>query len=256
MERPRNVWMKILSHARRLSGIAVAAALFVFGGCSTHSAPGARVAPYRPEMAHRSPWQWSAEAGAEPVMPGGQGQTNAFPGGVMAERQREGTSGLMTRVLKRGDKVVIYLRDIPKPDEIKAELDANGGVNLPLIGTIQIEGKTTTQATDLIQKAYVAGGFYRKISVIVTVEEDEYFVMGEVKREGRYPLSRDLTLLQAIVTAGGYTDYAKKVKVEIIRGRNVNVYNCDRIEERKDQDPLIQPGDVVRVPRTIFAGSL
>jgi polysaccharide export outer membrane protein len=158
-------------------------------------------------------------------------------------------------VLKRSDKIMIYLRDIPRPEEIKAEIDVNGSVNLPLIGTVQIEGKTTAEAIDLIEKAYIDGGFYRKISVIVTAEEDEYFVMGEVKKEGRYSLSRDLTLLQAIATAGGYTDYAKKSKVEIIRGKEVNVFNGVRIEERKDEDPLIQPGDVVRVPRAIIAGS-
>jgi len=158
----------------------------------------------------------------------------------------------MTRVLKRGDKVQIYLRDIPLPEEIKDEVDAGGTVNLPLIGITQLEGRSTAEAEDLIEKMYVDGGYYRKISVIVMAEEDEYFVQGEVKREGRYPLTRDVTVLQAIVTAGGYTDFAKKSQVKIISGNEVVVVDTDKIEERKVKDPLIKPGDIVVVPRKIF----
>jgi protein involved in polysaccharide export with SLBB domain len=158
----------------------------------------------------------------------------------------------VTRVLKRGDKVVIALRDIPTPDEIKDEIDAGGTVNLPLIGIVKLEGKATAEAEDLIEKMYIDGGYYVKISAIVMAEEDEYFVQGEVKREARYPLTRDLTLLQAIATSGGYTDYAKKSQVKIIRGNDVIVVDTNRIEERKDKDPLIKPSDIIVVPRKIF----
>jgi len=225
--------------------------LCLVSGCITTSpAPGKRLARYRPETTHRSPWLWTESGAAVAVNPL-TGKTNA-PSPVMVGTPPEGSSGTMTRVLKRGDKVQIYLRDIPLPEEIKDEVDAGGTVNLPLIGITQLERRSTAEAEDLIEKMYVDGGYYRKISVIVMAEEDEYFVQGEVKREGRYPLTRDVTVLQAIVTAGGYTDFAKKSQVKIISGNEVVVVDTDKIEERKVKDPLIKPGDIVVVPRKIF----
>ena len=245
------IWTKrVMLRRRRAPVIALLAALCLVSGCATRPGPGQQLARYRPGTTHRSPWLWT-DSGAAAAAPGAVDKTNVAAT-VHVGVPPEGSSGTMTRVLKRGDKVQIYLRDIPVPDQIKDEVDARGAVNLPLIGVVQLEGKATSEAEDLIEKMYIDGGFYVKISVIVTAEEDEYFVQGEVKREGRYPLSRDLTVLQAIVTAGGYTDYAKKSQVKIIRGNEVLVFDTDRIEERKEKDPLIKPGDIVVVPRKIF----
>ena len=233
--------------------IALLAVLCLASGCvAPSSGPGQRLARYRPETAHRSPWLW-AEDGAATATAGAGGITNAgLPTKTGIGTPPEGSSGTMTRVLKRGDKVVICLRDIPVPDEIKNEINGDGTVNLPLIGVVQLEGKTTAEAQNLIQRMYIDGRFYMKISVIVMAEADEYFVQGEVKKEGPYPLTRDLTLLQAIVTAGGYTDFAKKSKVEIIRGNDVFVYDTYRIEKRQEKDPLVKPGDLINVPRKVF----
>lgn len=231
--------------------VALMAALFLAAGCATDSGPGKRLTRYRPEMTNRSPWLWKEGGGAGTAVPVETAHTNE-PATVKVGTPPVGSSGLMARVLKRGDKVAIYLRDIPTPDQIKDEVDASGTVNLPLIGVVQVEGKTTSEVEDLIEKAYIEGGFYVKMSAIVTAEEDEYFVQGEVKREGRYPLTRDVTLLQAITTAAGYTDYAKRREIKIIRGEEVFVYDGERIEDRKDKDPLIKPGDIIIVQRKVF----
>ena len=238
-------------HRRRAApGVVLMAVLFLAAGCATDSGPGKRLARYRPEMTNRSPWLWKEAGGASTAVPAGAMQTNAAA--VKMGAPPAGSEGLMARVLKRGDKVTIYLRDIPVPDEIKDEVDASGTVNLPLIGVVQVEGRTTSEVEDLIEKAYIEGGFYVKMSAIVTAQEDEYFVRGEVKREGRYPLTRDVSLLQAITTAGGYTDYAKEREIKIIRGDEVLVYDGTRIEARKDKDPLIKPGDIIVVQRKVF----
>lgn len=241
-------------HRRRAaSGVALMAILFLAAGCATDSGPGKRLTRYRPEMTNRSPWLWKEGGGVTEIpAPVEAAPTNATPPAVKVGTPPPGMSGPMARVLKRGDKVVIYLRDIPVPDEIKDEVDASGTVNLPLIGIVQVEGRTTSEVEDLIEKAYIDGGFYVKMSAIVTAQEDEFFVRGEVKREGRYPLTRDVSLLQAITTAGGYTDFAKEREIKIIRGDEVFVHDGVRIEERKDKDPLVKPGDIIVVQRKVF----
>jgi len=98
----------------------------------------------------------------------------------------------------------------------------------------------------------VDGGFYRKINVAIVTEEGEYFVRGEVKQEGRYPISSDLTLLQAIAIARGYTDFARRGKIKIIRGVEDLTFDADAIEGGREPDPLIRNNDIIVVPRRLF----
>jgi len=201
-------------------------------GCALDSLGRKRLERYRPDADGRSPWLWE-KAGAA-----GQNET--------------GNGDLPVRSLRRGDKVSIYLRGIPAPEEVIEVIDDLGSVSLPLVGLIDIVGLTTAEAEKKVRDAYVESGYYTEITVIVVAEEEEYFVRGEVKQEGRYALSGDRTLLQAITTAGGYTDYAKTTKVKVIRhGQKPLSFNLKKIERRQARDPLIEPGDVIIVPRRL-----
>jgi polysaccharide biosynthesis/export protein VpsN len=162
----------------------------------------------------------------------------------------------MVRMLKRGDKVVVELRGIPTPESIRGEVDELG-INLPLVGRVRIDGKTTFEAEKLIERTYVDGGFYTKINVIVLSQDDEYFVTGEVNKQDKYLMTGDRTLLQAITAAGGYTDFAKKSRVKVMRkglgkDKQMLYFDCEKIEQGKEKDPLIKPGDIIEVPRRLF----
>jgi len=154
------------------------------------------------------------------------------------------------RILRRADKVVIALKDIPKNEEIQEMIDDNGSVELPLIGSVKIEGLTTAEAETVIRQAYIDKNFYKKITVIVVAQEEEFFIHGEVMRPGKYPITRDLTLTQAIATASGFTEFAKKTNVQINRGGATLFYNVSRIQQGKEVDPIIKPGDVIIVHRS------
>lgn len=154
--------------------------------------------------------------------------------------------------LRSGDEMSISLRGIPRPEDVRNVVDSTGTINLPFIGTIKVEGLTSSEAEKAIEKAYIEGDYYKKINVIIVSAQGEYFVGGEVKNEGKYSLSGDLTLLQAITVAGGYTDYAKRTQTKIKRGNKVMYFNIDKIEKIKAKDPLIKSGDIITVPRRIF----
>jgi polysaccharide export outer membrane protein len=83
-------------------------------------------------------------------------------------------------------------------------------------------------------------------------QENEYFVIGEVKKEGRYTFSGERTLLEAITIAGGYSEYADPRKIVVKRAGDTLRFNARRIESNDVDDPLIQAGDIVRVPRHWF----
>ena len=226
----------------RLSGcILVAAAglsIVAVQGCSTSSP---HVARYRPSDEGRSPWTWEYYTVTEKT--GGGGVTNNPP--------REKPTGARKK-LRRGDKVFVNILTPVEPTEIKNEINDFGAINLPLIGTVKLEGLTTSEAEKLIKKAYMDGGFYRKLDVIVMSQEGEYYIQGEINKAGVFPLSGDVTLLMAIATAGGPTDWAKESKVQIRRDSKIMEFDVDRIRKGKDKDPYIESGDIIVIPRRII----
>ena len=123
-----------------------------------------------------------------------------------------------------------------------------GTIRLPHIDIVKVAGLTTAEAEEAIQRAYVPG-YYRSVNVIVVTEDGEFFVGGEVKNEGALPMAGEVTLTQAIIMAGGFTDYARKTKVELKRGRNITVYDWEDISNGEAEDPILKNGDTINVPR-------
>ena len=228
----------------RLAAILVAA--FTLAGCKSTGVEGLRSTPYRPESSTRSVAQMESA-----MRSGETGSWTETRGeaGPQFEPGDEGLGDMATRRLKRGDLLIVNLRGIPRPEDIQEQIDERGTITLSHIGSISVEGLTTTEAEDAIRNAFIKGQVYNRITVIVLPQSEEFFVRGEVARQGKYKLSGELTLMQAIAEAGGYTPYAKKSDIRILRGEKVLKFNGPRIEERKDPDPVIQPGDTVVVRR-------
>jgi polysaccharide export outer membrane protein len=158
------------------------------------------------------------------------------------------------RLLRSGDRIVIQLRGITPPVELTDEIDDTGSVNLEHIGRVAIAGLTTSEAERRVESAYIDGQFYTKIAVTIVAERDEYYVRGEVRNPGRFPLARGMTLTMALAAAGGYTDYAKRSKVRIIRGRGAELANidADQVEKRQAPDPIIHRGDTIIVDARVL----
>lgn len=215
-------------------------------GCTRSGLDDQRLARYRPDGSQRRPWEWVQSAGAAGPTPS-TGDATVRPTNSIQHPAHDYAG--MAVVLRRGDGIIVYLKNIPRPEDIRDEVDEVGAITLPLIGRINVAGMSTSQAEDAIKDAYIDGGFYRKIDVIVVADAGNYYVRGEVKHPGSFTLSGDITLVQAITTAGGYTDYARHSKVKLIRGARDMVFDMDRIEEGERPDPLIKANDTIIVPR-------
>jgi polysaccharide export outer membrane protein len=96
----------------------------------------------------------------------------------------------------------------------------DGLISLPIIGDVQAAGLTAnTLATQIAErlKQFVANP-----AVSVSVKEiNSYsiFVLGEVTKPGKYQLKSFTTVLQAISMAGGFTEFAKKSKLHVVRNQ-------------------------------------
>lgn len=151
--------------------------------------------------------------------------------------------------LRVGDAVAISFRGIPRPFEITEEVDENGYIKLQFIDRIRAVGLTSAELEDAIRDAYVPD-YYRSMTVSVFVASQSYFVRGEVRRPGRFPLGgTGVTLLQAIATSGGYTEYANPRRVEILRAGAIERHDLTRIERNPEEDIAVLAGDVVIVRR-------
>ncbi len=235
--------------AVRMAGFVLLALLAA--GCASRTAEQRRVAAYRPDVGQRNLAEW---AGAPGGTPRDAGDDNLIVRDEDADESTEYASGISawSRVFRSGDRVVITLSGIPRPEERQDVIDDAGKVNLPFVGGIHIEGTTPSEAKRKIEQAYIDGGIYRSINVTIVAQEEEFFVQGEVRRPGRHPWRSGMTLSRAIGVAGGYTEFARRSNVQLTRKEKMTVYDMNRIESGQERDPLIEPGDTIVVRRRWF----
>ncbi|MBN1670889.1 MAG: SLBB domain-containing protein [Kiritimatiellae bacterium] len=158
------------------------------------------------------------------------------------------------RRLRCGDRVQIEFYGVPGQNRFQDAIDDSGCVRLPLVKSVKIADMTTREAEVFVEQAYMQGGYYRTIDVSIVslsavAEVDQCFIRGEIKRPGALPLPVNMTLTQAIIAAGGFTEYANRRKVQVNRGDARVFYSIVRIEGGKDDDPLLRPGDKIIVHR-------
>jgi protein involved in polysaccharide export with SLBB domain len=157
--------------------------------------------------------------------------------------------------LRAGDEVVVRIDTggaqaaTPVPSDLT--IDEDGNISLPLIGSIKAAGLTGSELAERIQANYVPR-YYVRCNASVMVAARFFYVGGEVRNPNRFPWSEDTSLLKAISTAGGFTDYANRQKVQLIRGGILETYNCEDLQRNPAKDPTVRPGDTITVPRSIF----
>ena len=160
--------------------------------------------------------------------------------------------------LRVDDMVVVVFSGVPVPPErfegrIK-QSGTNGVISLSHIGEIQAAGKTPGELEQDIKNAYLKKGIYRdSLNVTVNAESRFFNVIGEVRGANRYVHSGEMRILGAISTAGGFTDFANKNNVQILRvNGKIEHVNCRRALKNPKLNVLIYPGDQIYVPRRLY----
>ncbi len=147
------------------------------------------------------------------------------------------------------------------------ELDAvvrvsgDGVASFALIGPVQVGGRTISEATELIKARY-RDGYLKNPQLSLTVRayaRKLFTILGQVQKPGSYDMqgTNQITLLQAIGMAGGYTKIADPANVTVKRleagGERVLKFNAKRMARGDDKTSfLIQTGDVITVGESIF----
>ena len=132
----------------------------------------------------------------------------------------------------------------------------DGMITLPLIGEIKATGLTPIQLQDQISAALRKLLADPQVTVIVAeVHSLTFNVVGQVLKPGYYPLTRRMTVLDAIALSGGFQPFAKQKKVYVLRtsadGKQVRLsFNYKDVikGKRPDENIYLQPRDTVVIP--------
>src|SRR6266576_193225 len=132
---------------------------------------------------------------------------------------------------------------------------ADGKISLPVLNDVQAAGLTPMQLSVVIADGLKKYMNDPQVTVSVSeINSRRIYVTGEVSRAGAFPLLPNMTVLQALSSSGGFTQFAKLKNIYVLRiedGKQVKLpFNYkDAVNGKKpEQNVLLQPGDVIVVP--------
>ncbi|MGH9733367.1 MAG: polysaccharide biosynthesis/export family protein [Candidatus Acidiferrales bacterium] len=147
--------------------------------------------------------------------------------------------------------------DVWKEPELTREVPVrpDGKISLPLLNDVQAAGLTPTKLADEISeglKKYITDP---QVTVIVSaINSQRVYILGEVTRAGAYPLLPGMTVLQALSSAGGFTEFANSKKIYVLRqnkGKQEKFpFNYkDVVSGKNTQENItLEAGDTIVVP--------
>ncbi len=151
------------------------------------------------------------------------------------------------------DKVRVAVFGVPDLTLDETAVDAAGNLTVPLVGAINVNGRTPAEVARLIETG-LRGKYVRNPQVTVSLTDpvsQTVTVDGAVERPGAYPVTNRTTLMRAIALGGGLNEFAKIDDVVILRQvddrRMAGLYNIGQIRRGAYEDPAIYPDDVVIV---------
>jgi polysaccharide export outer membrane protein len=130
----------------------------------------------------------------------------------------------------------------------------DGFISMPMVGEIRAEGRTPTELADELRTALKSYVQEPRVTVIVReVNSSRVFITGEVANPGAYPLRGRVSIVQAIALAGGFTDFADRDGIVVLRrgaqeGDYIPVSYTQLVDAPDKNEPLIlRPGDTIIV---------
>jgi len=147
--------------------------------------------------------------------------------------------------------------DVWKEPEISRTVPVrrDGKISLPMLNDVQAAGLTPTQLGSEIVAKLRATVINPHVTVIVAqMSSQRIYILGQVTRGGAYPLVPDMTAVQALSIAGGFTPFAKLKKIYVMRAENgenkVFPINYKEVVSGRNaqQNIRLKPGDTIVVP--------
>jgi polysaccharide export outer membrane protein len=131
------------------------------------------------------------------------------------------------------------------------QVRSDGKITMPLLGDVQASGLTPEPLAEEVRLGLLRFIDAPNVVVRLNVSSRRYFIIGNVGAPGMYQLSPNLTYLQAIAIAGGFSPFASRGSVSIIRPGSANSPirpSYDAIIKGNEADVMLQNNDTIIVP--------
>lgn len=173
----------------------------------------------------------------------------------------EPANDVASDVIGEGDQLLVTV--FGQPDlTADVTIGESGVITLPLVGTVEVKGKTALEIASIFAKKLEQGQYIKNPRVSIKVIQQlsrTFSVLGEVLRPGRYPLQGQISILEALSLAGGVSQKAEK-SLRILRrepgkpASELQEYASIKLELDASKLPpelaqKIQPNDVLFVPQ-------
>jgi polysaccharide biosynthesis/export protein len=135
-----------------------------------------------------------------------------------------------------------------------AMVRSDGKITFPLLDDIQAQGSTTMELKAKIEK--MLAEYVEAPNVTITLANpasQRFYILGEVVNTGEYPITKKLTVMQAFALAGGFTEWASKNNILLIRRSEgqkttVTIKYKDILKGDFSKDIALKADDTIIVP--------
>ena len=131
----------------------------------------------------------------------------------------------------------------------------DGKISLPLLNDVQAAGLTPAGLAAQITESLKKDVKNPQVTVIVTtINSQRVYLLGEVTRPGAFPMIPGMTVLQAVSSGGGFTQFARTKSIYVLRtenGKQVKYpFNYKEVigGKKPEQDIVLKAGDTIVVP--------
>jgi polysaccharide export outer membrane protein len=186
-----------------------------------------------------------------PAKPAGGGKTEALKA---AQAKAAVAADSDNYIIGPEDVLFVYVwKEENLSRSVPVRID--GMISIPLVDDIKAAGMTPLQLKEVLLAKLREFVETPDVTIIVT-EANSYrvYVQGEVKTPGVFKLRTETSLVQLIIMAGGFTDWANQKKITIMRkegGKDSRiVVNYKKIVEGDEgaKDVMLKSGDIVIIP--------
>ncbi len=189
-------------------------------------------------------------------------QEETFVLGTQAEhdekvlsRQIELITGEESRqyIVGVGDELLISFSDRDEVNTARYKVNDQGCIFLPLVGRLKVTGIPVFKLQEMLNEAMAVYIQKPNVAVVANVT-GKIMVVGAVGTPGVYKITSDMTVLEAILTAGSYSKGAEMKSVLLMRGTadkpeiaRLNLKQMIKQGNRRD-NIVVKPGDMIYVP--------
>lgn len=151
--------------------------------------------------------------------------------------------------LRYGDALTVTVVGHPELSVQAQPIRPDGQISLPLVPAMPTKGRTVTELTAELVKAYKP--YLLQPQVVVTVAKFRPLrvtVLGQVGRPGTLEFEETPTLLDVLASAGGLTEQGSRRGIKVVSAKGVGAsYDLDHLMAHPNDVPRLEEGSVVEV---------